>query len=408
MSDRGNETAQRPGLTKRQAFYRVHLWLGIAIGTYFAMLGISGSLLVFGRELDGYLNADILKVTPASDRLPVSAIMESVRKAHPSVYVDTLKYPTTPDGVYSAKSGPASASQLHVYIDPYTGRITGERTLASSFYGFLVYLHINLFLGPMGRTLNGWGALLLIVLLVSGFVLWWPGTRATRAVWKARLTIRRDAGAPRFLFDLHNTVGVYPFVFSVLSMLTALEFAFPDQVRPFLHAVGGSSRSPVALRSAGSDEDRPRVPGAAKLPKSSVMVGLDVVVASADRVAEGRIHAIDFPKTSDEPILVTKALDAYNRTRARIEIAVDPHDARVLAIHDTRVEPTGSALVRWCVPLHYGIWGGLSTRVLYVILGVGPTAAFVTGLWKWRLRVARQRQLAVRLESLGMPASSGV
>jgi uncharacterized iron-regulated membrane protein len=406
MTDRGNASAPRPGLTKRQVFYRVHLWLGIAIGTYFAMLGISGSLLVFGRELDLYLNPSILKVTPAGDRLPVSAIMARLHEAHPGVHVATLNYPKTPDGVYSVKIGPAAASQLHVYIDPYTGRITGERTLASSFYGFLVYLHFNLFLGPGGRTLNGWGSVLLIVLLASGLVLWWPGKRANRAVWKARFTVRRDAGAPRFLYGLHNIVGVYPFVFSLLFTLTTLEFAFPDQVRPFLHAVGGSLRRP-AVESAGGDEGHPRVSGAASLAKSSVSVSLDALVASADRAADGRVSAIDFPKTADEPIVVTKALDAYNQTRARIEIAVDPHDGRVLAIHDTRVEPTGSALVRWCVPLHYGIWGGLSTRILYVILGLGPTAAFVTGFWKWRLRVARQRQLAVRLGSLGMPASSG-
>ena len=42
--------------------------------------------------------------------------------------------------------------------------------------------------------------------------------------------------------------------------------------------------------------------------------------------------------------------------------------------------------MQWIYPIHFGLWGGMTTRVLYVPLGLAPLVGFVTGFWWWRLR----------------------
>jgi uncharacterized iron-regulated membrane protein len=372
----------------RQILYRIHLWLGVGIGLYFVILGLTGTLLVFGRELDRRLSADSPKVTPLGRRQPASAIVASFEKTHPGAHATAVTYPKEPDDAFLIKIGPTRPAQIQVYLDPHTADVIGERRLGSSVYGFLVNLHYNLYLGPPGRRLNGWGALLLLIVLTSGVWLWWPAGRVSRERWRGRFLVRRDAGTLRLLDDVHNSVGMYSLAFLLIFTLTALEFAFPNQVRPLLRTLGASG---AAAHASGGGL-------ALHHAESGAPLGLDQLIVIADRSADGRLSSLELPEDPSRPLIVTKALAQYDRTRARVEIAVDRYTGNVQSIHDSRHEPLGDALVRWCVPLHYGIWGGFATKLVYVVLGLVPAASFLTGFWRWRLRAARTRRYAIRQE----------
>ena len=374
------------GGVMRRRLLSVHRWLGILLGVYFVMLGITGSLLVFAREIDRGLNPELLTAPPRGEQQPLSAIVDTFRREYPDLPMSYVNYPLPPNGVFNIRSGPNQASQLYVYINPYTAEVIGDRTRIGSFYGFLMYLHFYLFIGQTGWTLNGWGALLLTVLLLVGAWLWWPTRRAGTAVWKGRLSVRADAGKSRLLYDLHNVVGIYPFVFFLIFTLTTLVFAFPDASRRVLYALTGSPPDPVFRLHPE--------PGAERLP-------LDELVAAADEAIDGRILRVSFPQTPDAPLRVRKEWDDWNRTRNRAMITVDPYSGEVLDVYDSRRhESLGRLLVQWAIPLHFGIWGGLATRILYVVLGLLPAVAFVTGIWRWRLRKRAERKSRERLRNL--------
>lgn len=374
----------RSGTLRRRLLY-AHRWLGIILGVYFVMLGITGSLLVFAREIDRALNPELLTAPPRGEQQPLSAIVDTFRREYPDRPMSYVNYPLPPNGVFNVRSGPNQASQLYVYINPYTAEVIGDRTRIGSFYGFLMYLHFYLFLGQAGWTLNGWGALLLTALLLLGLWLWWPTRRSGAAVWKGRLSVRTDAGRSRLLYDLHNVVGVYPLVFFLIFTLTTLVFAFPDASRRVLYALTSTPPDPVFRLDPE--------PGTERLP-------LDRLVAAADAAINGRILRVSFPQTPDAPLRVRKEWDDWNRTRNRAMITVDPYTAEVLDVYDSRKhESPGRLLVQWAIPLHFGIWGGMPTRILYVVLGLLPAVAFVTGFWRWRLRKQAERKNRARLRA---------
>ena len=51
---------------KKQTVWRLHSLLGLVAGLGLLAIGLSGSLLMFSREIDGVLRPDIVRVTPAA------------------------------------------------------------------------------------------------------------------------------------------------------------------------------------------------------------------------------------------------------------------------------------------------------------------------------------------------------
>src|SRR5262249_33564404 len=66
-------------------------------------------------------------------------------------------------------------------------------------------LHDELLAGSTGRSVNGVGAMLIVVLAFTGIVVWWPGIRA----WRRSLIIPRSVGWQRFIWNMHSMVGFW-------------------------------------------------------------------------------------------------------------------------------------------------------------------------------------------------------
>lgn len=54
----------------RKVWLQIHLWLGLTVGIIGALLGITGSLLVYDHELDAWLNRQRYAISGAQPALP--------------------------------------------------------------------------------------------------------------------------------------------------------------------------------------------------------------------------------------------------------------------------------------------------------------------------------------------------
>jgi uncharacterized iron-regulated membrane protein len=324
-------------------------------------------------------------------------VMANFQAAYPKLKASYINYPTRPDGVYSIRIGPNQASQLYVYLNPYTGKVIGERTRAGHLYGFLCYLHFYLLYGQTGWNANGYGAILLTVLLLTGLWLWWPNARSGVQVWKSRFRIKSGMGMKKLLYDIHNVAGIYPIAFSLIFTLTTIEFIFPDATKAVVYAVTGEVGDPkISVTPQGKAKD------------------LDELVRVADGALEGEIRRVSFPSSPTAPLTMRKEWEDWNVNRNHASLSIDPYQGKVLHIADTRNAGIGRKIIQYCIPLHYGIWGGVPVRILYVLLGLVPLVAFVTGFWHWRLREQAAKEVAgkvaaakAKLENRAYSASLG-
>src|SRR5262249_25898707 len=88
----------------------------------------------------------------------------------------------------------------------------------------LLELHDDLLGGPTGRSINGVGALLLIVLVFTGIIVWWPGIKS----WRRSLTIHRNVGWRRFTWDLHSMMGFWTLGVLLLFALSGVYLSNPE------------------------------------------------------------------------------------------------------------------------------------------------------------------------------------
>jgi uncharacterized iron-regulated membrane protein len=151
----------------RRALFQVHLWLGLAIGLYILVISVSGSLIVFRRELDRALCPGTLVVTPSGRR-------------------------------FIAVCEPAFVTWVAEFHDHLGG-------------------------GRTGLLVNGLGAVAITVMCVTGAVIWWPG----RKRWRRSLTLHRGVGSRRLIWDLHSVLGFWLLLLVLMWSVTGIYFAFP-------------------------------------------------------------------------------------------------------------------------------------------------------------------------------------
>jgi len=98
---------------------------------------------------------------------------------------------------------------------------------------WLIDLHDNLLGGRSGRVVNGIGGLLLMLLCVTGAIIWWPGVKA----WRRSLLLQRNVSWKRFNWNLHSVMGFWSLAFLFMWAVTGAYLVFQERLSPVIDAV---------------------------------------------------------------------------------------------------------------------------------------------------------------------------
>src|ERR1700738_1493015 len=86
---------QPQGVWARKALFQVHLWTGIGVGLYIFVLSISGSAIVFRREITR-LAWTPPTVTPAGPLMTVEQLRAAAKKAYPRFEISRVTFSSNP------------------------------------------------------------------------------------------------------------------------------------------------------------------------------------------------------------------------------------------------------------------------------------------------------------------------
>ena len=392
----------------RRAIFQIHLWLGILLAAYSVVIGLTGAILIFQEEIEDAIYAKQLHMTPGPRTTTFEAILANVHATHPDWIAAGLSklgegaaakgFDTEPVLIVMRPvSDPKTSNLRYVYVDPNSGRVLLDRMRYSSFMGFIFHLHLYLLLDRIGLTISGWMALGLLILCISGIVVWWPGA----ARWAAALVLRRRSSWRRFNWDLHSVTGFWCCVALTAVSLTGVYFAFPLPIAgSVVKLTGGSIKE--AMKYVAVPKAPPAKPGTPVLSVDRAIQTINTQMGDAPA-----IYYISLPQT---PADIYGGISYYH-TRvpytAGKRVAIDPHTGAVLMSIDTRSAPLGVRLVQYFYSIHFGTFAGTTgvigyiVRSLWVLLGISPAVLAVTGLimyWNRKLRpaIGRMRRPAVR------------
>jgi uncharacterized iron-regulated membrane protein len=302
-------------------------------------------------------------------------VLDNLEQAYPTMKISGVDAPTDRRPTYLAyvTRGPEF---LTVLLDPVSGRVLG--TLPErSFIGFLQDLHFDLLAGRTGRIVNGFGAMLLLALALTGAVIWWQGA----ARWQRGLKVKLPQPPLRFNWELHSATGFWALLFLLMWAITGLDFAFPQSFRASVNALSPLSvvHQPVSV---------PPQPEAKPLAR-------DVLIARAMAQSPGRAVArVVMPSTPTASFQVLFARRAPTRVgETLLAVHVDQYSGAPLTVPFS-ARSTGDIVMSLVGELHTGGFGGLPLRIVWLLFGLAPALLFITGFISWWTRVVRPRQAA--------------
>lgn len=372
----------------QKLLFTLHLIVGLGAGLLFALLGLTGALLVFREEIEAALRPDLhpAQMAPAGAAAPVSweRVLGAARAAAPDgARVEHLFLPAAPGAPVVAW---LAGDQARIYLDPHSARVLGVEDPTRTLTGWLFALHTRLLTGAQSETgekLVGYGGLLLLAMSVSGIVLWWPRKAAGQRL-RAHLTIKRGASAKRVNYDLHRAGGFYLAVPLALLALTGVTLVFDEPVEAGLRRLTGAP--PVAPRPKIAATHEQRSP-----------MNLDALVQAADvAVPGGQMRRISLPKKSDAPVLIRKRLPGELHPNGMSRIYLNPCSGAVVRVERADAPLVVPRFMNLRYPLHIGVWGGLASRIAYAFVGLAPTLLLLTGAAMWWVRVGAKRLRATR------------
>lgn len=366
-----------------RAFARqVHLWLGLSIGVLFAVVGLTGSILVFYTAIDDALHPEI-RLRGAAPPPSWEQVYQTARATYPDKAGPWRFEVTEAGGDIPARyyKPPERADRdfapMMVWFSADGGRVIRRDYWGEYAMTWVYDLHHRLLLQATGGAILGWSGLAMLALMVAGLTAWWP----RRGGWRKALQMKPRAAPLRKLYDWHKQTGLWSFGLLVLLTLTGVLLALPKEseiaLRPIL---GPPAGTPTIDKSITFD------PG--------TRISVDQAVAIAQGALPGaRLAWIETPSTDSGVYrLRLQTPGDPSRRFPHSFVWITPATGEVLAMTDARQAGAHDVLLNWTHPLHDASAGGLPARLLAVLVGLAPSALLILGFMRWRQRLRPQER----------------
>lgn len=185
-----------------KVFRKIHLWLSVPVGLIITVICLTGAALVFERDITESLNPKIYKVayTEGDTPLPPSELVASIRQQVPDS-LELLSLQLSGERDVACMATFKGAGKRSLSVNPYTGEVNGW-TKSYPFFQTMRKLHRWLMDPPaykgaksVGKVIVGITTFVMVVILVSGIVIWIP---RTRKALRNRLVVSCTKGWWRF------------------------------------------------------------------------------------------------------------------------------------------------------------------------------------------------------------------
>ena len=358
----------------RKALLYLHLWTGLIAAIVLLLLGVTGALLAFENEIDHALNAKFAYVEVKSQPLTLDAISEKLLAQYPGGKIDAFGLPPRPDLSLLVALTDAKGTGRQLYVNPYTGEILGSLDDANQFMRRVHSFHQRLAGDEVSDVIVGWTAIFLLLLSISGIVLW----------WRSKIFRVRRGPPLCFTFELHNTLGILSSVFLFVFAWTAICIHWERRVNE------------LAQRMS------PEVTYALPAPLGRPIDADEILNLGKAVLPEAKPTVLQMPRNGKGPAFVVLKFPEDRTPVGRSRVLIDAGSGRVIRVESSRQMTAAMKYARmWNRELHTGDIFGLPTRILMALFSIALPILAITGPLIWWLRRLQKSQSKVAVaESL--------
>ncbi|MFZ6763262.1 PepSY-associated TM helix domain-containing protein [Pseudoroseomonas sp. WGS1072] len=390
-----------------RAVWRWHFYAGLLVLPFLILLAVTGGVYLFRAQLDPLIHADLMRVEArATPSRPPSEQVAAALAASPGTAFRYIP-PAAPDAAAEVGIKAPDGARTVVYVDPHEARVLGSLSDKGTAMGFVRRLHSLAVAGPLANALIEVAAGWTILLVLTGFYLWWPRRAGTGGV----VTLR---GRPRervFWRDLHAVTAAA--IGGVLLFLAITGMPWSSVWGRYANewANGHNFGYPAGLRVAlpMSDEHLAHAGPTswsleqARLPLSAgegQPIGLDAAVARFDALGLAPGYVVALPGGPQG--VFTGSVYPAELERQRV-IHLDQYSGQpLLDMSYADYGPLGR-LLEWGINIHLGQQWGLANQLVLLAVCLVTVAFCVAAAVMWW-----KRRPAGRLGVPPLPHEAGV
>lgn len=195
---------------KKPLLFSIHSFAGLIAGVFILLLSVSGSILVFHDEIDALQKPVVVE---QKQPFSVDSCYAIVKKAYPNAEISNCNLPSDRNSVsffiYDSLFDNGKSIR-EIFVNRNTLKIVGSRGGSSdmqrNFIGWLSKFHNSFHAGKTGEWLLGVFALVFVLSLATGIILY-------RKSVVAVLTFKKSVYTKS---NLHQIVGVYALFFNLI------------------------------------------------------------------------------------------------------------------------------------------------------------------------------------------------
>ncbi len=339
-----------------------------------AIIGVTGSVLVFRQELDALRLPkhwrELRKISPTN----ASTVIARVNALYPAMRIVSLSAPNRSNPTFVATLG--GQGRMVVACDPATGEVLGLMPPPAAWLAFVRHLHETLLIRGSGRVWNGFGAVFLLLLAATGLVNWWPGVRN----WRRALKVDVRFGWRRINFDMHRAAGFWALPLLSVWAVSGIYFAWTSQIFELVNRWSPviSARPPTIIATPSAGAPAP---------------DLDALIARALLLDPGTTWSgIFFPFSRRAPLEVIMRRSRGDGREYEDTVYFNPYTGEHLATWRYGVnESLGDWLIWLQIPLHVGTSWGLAVKMIWATAGLVLPLLAISGLVMYWNRVLRHK-----------------
>ncbi|WP_407270476.1 PepSY-associated TM helix domain-containing protein [Radiobacillus sp. PE A8.2] len=372
-----------------KAVWRWHFYAGIIFAPFLFILAVTGGIYLFKPQIEHALYHQYYQVTPQEERITAAEQIEIVKEQYPEALVTKYR-----PGESDTRSSEVTINGDHgtstIFVDPYTGNIIGELNSSDRVMNKIEEIHGELMAGTIGDRIVELAACWAIVLIVTGFYLWFPKKKFNLF---GVLLPRFNKGKKIFRRDLHAVPAFWLAAGMFFLIITGLPWSgfWGNNFQSVATNSGVGYPPSTWLGSAPTStvetKDVAEVPWAAEkldVPKSAlqgfVPLPIDEVVTIADREGMHPSYTINIPNSTDG----VYTLSAYSpKAQDEATIHIDQYSGAVLA--DYRFDHYGivAKIVALGITLHKGTQFGLINQLISLLICLGIILVVCSGFYLW-------------------------
>lgn len=379
--------------TFRKVLFWLHLISGVSAGLVIFIMCVTGALLSFEKNITEFAEREMRYVAAPNETTPhlsVTEILSKVQIAKPEAKLSSVSLSNVPNAAWQIALG----REGQVFVNPYTGEITGEGAKGwRGFFRVTEDLHRWLaFSGSsrnIGKSINDAANFLFLFLAASGIYIWFPRRLSWRH-FKAALTFRRKVTGKARNFNWHTVIGFWSSLVLIILTLTAVVMSY-QWANNLVYTLTGNEPPPQ------QQQQPPNAPNQQSEQPFALPENFAEIWTKAEKHTAWKTIGLRLPITKDAAVFTVDE-GKYRNMFGRSTLTIDAKSGEVSKWESYGDQNAGRQIRSWIRFTHTGETGGFIGQFIGFLACLGGSILVYTGFalawrrfYKWKTENGKRK-----------------